>query len=165
MANRTTAAAPRRKVTLTRTYRAPIEEVWKMWTTREGIESWWGPDGFEVKVKKLELRPGGELLYDMVATAAPQIAFMKQAGMPLATPARIRITEVVPPQRLAYLHAADFIPGVEPYDVAYLVELEPAAEGTRLTLTFEAMHDRVWTDRAVEGWNMELAKLEKALAR
>jgi len=157
--------APRRKLTLTRTYRATPEQVWEMWTTREGIEAWWGPDGFEVKVRKLELRPGGELLYDMIATGAPQIAFMKQAGAPLSTAARIRITEVAPPHRLAYLHAADFIPGVEPYDVAYLVELAPAPEGVRLTLTFEAMHDETWTGRAVEGWKMELAKLEKALAR
>lgn len=158
-------AAPRRRITLERTYRATLEEVWEMWTTREGIESWWGPDGFEVKVRKLELRPGGELLYDMIATGPDQIAFMKRAGAPTTTAARIRITEVSPPRRLAYLHAADFIPGVEPYDVAYLVELAPAAEGVRLTLTFEAMHDETWTGRAVAGWNMELAKLEKALAR
>ena len=136
-----------------------------MWTTREGIEAWWGPDGFEVKVRKLELFPDGELLYDMIATGVPQIAFMKQAGAPLSTAARIRITEVSPPRRLAYVHVADFIPGVDPYDVAYRVELEPEAAGTRLTLTFEAMHDETWTGRAVQGWEMELTRLEKALAR
>ncbi|MBI5067886.1 MAG: SRPBCC domain-containing protein [Deltaproteobacteria bacterium] len=158
-------AAPRRRITLERTYQATLEEVWEMWTTRQGIEAWWGPDGFEVKVKKLELRPGGELLYDMIATGPDQIAFMKQANAPLSTAARIRITEVVPPRRLAYLHAADFIPGVEPYDVAYLVELAPEGKGTKLTLTFEAMHDEIWTGRAVQGWEMELARLGKALAR
>ncbi len=158
-------AAPRRQITLQRTYRATPEEVWEMWTTREGIEAWWGPDGFEVKVKKLELRPGGELLYDMIAVAPEMVAFMKQSGAPTTTAARIRITEVSPPRRLCYLHAADFIPGVEPYDVAYRVELDPVPEGVRLTLSFEAMHDETWTGRAVAGWNMELARLEKALAR
>jgi len=158
-------AAPRRRITLERSYPATPEAVWEMWTTREGIEAWWGPDGFEVKVRKLELRPGGELLYDMIAVGAPQIAFMKQAGAPLTTAASIRFTEVAPPRRLAYLHAADFIPGVEPYDVAYLLELAPEGKGTHLTLTFEAMHDETWTARAVEGWKMELAKLGKALAR
>lgn len=159
------ATVPRRQITLTRTYRATPEEAWEMWTTREGIEAWWGPDGFEVKVRKLELLPGGELLYDMIATGAPQIAFMRQAGAPLSTAARIRITEVSPPRRLAYVHVADFIPGVDPYDVACRVDLEPEAEGTRLTLTFEAMHDETWTGRAIQGWEMELAKLQKALAR
>jgi uncharacterized protein YndB with AHSA1/START domain len=152
-------------LTLTRTYRATPEQVWEMWTTLDGIEAWWGPDGFEVKVKKLELRPGGELLYDMIATGADQVAFMKQAGAPLSTAARIRITEVSPPRRLAYVHSADFIPGVEPYDVAYQVELEAVPEGTRLTLTFEAMHDETWTGRALQGWEMELRRLETALAR
>jgi uncharacterized protein YndB with AHSA1/START domain len=165
MTNRTTAAAtPRRRITLERTYQASIEEVWRMWTTREGIESWWGPDGFTVKVKRLDLRPGGELLYDMIAVAAPQIAFMKQAGMPLATPARARFTEVTPPRRLAYLHLADFIPGVEPYDVSHLVELTETPQGVHLRLTFDAMHAEEWTERAAEGWKLELAKLERALA-
>jgi uncharacterized protein YndB with AHSA1/START domain len=157
------AAAPRRKITLTRTYQATPDEVWEMWTTPQGIEAWWGPDGFEVKVRKLELQPGGALLYDMIAVGKDQVAFMRQAGAPLTTAARIRITEVSPPRRLAYLHAADFIPGVEPYEVAYQVDLEPVPEGTRLTLTFEAMHDELWTGRAVQGWEMELRKLERAL--
>jgi len=53
----------------------------------EGIESWWGPEGFTVTVQAMDVRPGGVLLYTMTATAAPQIAFMKQHGMPLSTPA------------------------------------------------------------------------------
>lgn len=158
-------AAPRRKLTLTRTFQATPEEVWEMWTTRQGIEAWWGPDGWEVKVRKLELRPGGELRYDMLPVVPEMVAFMKQAGAPRTTACSLRFTEVSPPRRLAYLHAADFIPGVEPYDVAYQVDLEPTPEGTRLTLTFEAMHDETWTGRAVQGWEMELGKLEKALSR
>ena len=33
-----------------------------------------------------------------------------------------------------------------------------------MTLTFDAMHDETWTERATQGWNMELDKLEKVLA-
>lgn len=33
------------RVRLERTYDATIDEVWRLWTTREGIESWWGPRG------------------------------------------------------------------------------------------------------------------------
>lgn len=153
----------KRRITLERTYRAPIEDVWDLWTTKEGIESWWGPEGFSVKVKKLELRPGGELLYDMIATAPEQVAFMKQAGMPLAVPARIIFREIVRLRRLEYTHLADFIPGVEPYDVATIVELHPAGERVRLVLSFDPMHDQVWTDRAVMGWESELGKLAKIL--
>ena len=60
----------RRKVTLERSFEASIEEVWDLWTTKEGIESWWGPDGFVVTVQKLDLRPGGEPS-NMTASAGP----------------------------------------------------------------------------------------------
>jgi uncharacterized protein YndB with AHSA1/START domain len=71
----------KRRITIERTYHAPIEDIWELWTTKDGIESWWGPDGFRVEVKKLDLCPGGALDYAMIATGADQIAFLKKAGM------------------------------------------------------------------------------------
>jgi uncharacterized protein YndB with AHSA1/START domain len=158
-------ARAQHRITLERTYKAAIEDVWDMWTTKEGIESWWGPDGFSVTVRKIDLRPGGELHYAMTATAPPQIAFMNKAGMPLTTEAKVTYTEVSPPRRLAYTHLADFIPRVEPYAVAHLIELTQTADGVRMVLTFDAMHDDEWTKRAVAGWEMELNKLSKALTK
>ena len=155
----------KRRITLERTYTASLQDVWDMWTTKEGIESWWGPDGFSVKVRKLDLRPGGECHYGMTATAAPQIEFMKKHGMPLTTEAKLTYTEVSPPRRLAYSHLADFIPGVEPYRVAHLIELTPLGDSVRMVLTFDAMHDDEWTNRAKTGWEMEIGKLAKALAK
>ncbi len=157
-------AAPRRRITLERTYPSPIEDVWDLWTTTDGIESWWGPEGFSVKVRKLDLRPGGVLEYAMTATAPAQVEFMKRAGMPLSTDVRITLTEVVAPRRLAYTTLADFIPGVEPYPVETVVELHPGAQGVRMVLTFDAMHDETWTQRSVMGRESELGKLAKVLA-
>ena len=153
------AAAPRKRITLERVYRAAIQDVWELWTTKDGIESWWGPGGFVVTVRALDLRPGGELRYAMTAVDPPQVAFMKRAGMPLTTECRVTFTEVVPRRRLAYVHLADFIPGVEPYDVATVVELHATPEGVRMVLTFDAMHSDEWTERAVMGWDSELGKL------
>lgn len=45
-------------IRLERTYNASADEVWDLWTTSGGIESWWAPDGFDVKVIKLDLKPG-----------------------------------------------------------------------------------------------------------
>jgi uncharacterized protein YndB with AHSA1/START domain len=160
--NRPTAAQP--PVVLERTCQASVAEVWELWTTREGIESWWGPDGFSVTVREIDLRPGGRLLYTMRATAPQTVAFMKQQGMPEATEAQIRFLEVVPPRRLRYLHLVDFVPGVKPYQVATELELHQAPGGVRLVLTLERMHDEVWTGRAVSGWENELCKMEKQLA-
>jgi uncharacterized protein YndB with AHSA1/START domain len=157
-------AAPRRRITLERTYPSSIEEVWDLWTTKDGIESWWGPEGFSVKVRKLDLRPGGVLEYAMTARAPAQVEFMKKAGMPLTTDVRIAITEVVARRRLGYTTLADFIPGVEPYAVETVVELHPGAQSVRMVLTFDAMHDETWTQRSVMGRESELGKLAKVLA-
>jgi uncharacterized protein YndB with AHSA1/START domain len=153
----------RKRISLERVYQADVQDVWDLWTTKEGIESWWGPGGFAVTVRKLDLRPGGELLYVMTAIDPPQVEFMKKAGMPLSHDARITFTEIVPRRRLAYIHLADFIPGVDPYDVATVVELHPSERGVRMVLTFDAMHDEEWTRRATMGWESELSKLEALL--
>ena len=149
---------------LERFFTATVQEVWALWTTPEGIESWWGPDGFDVEVRAIDLRPGGELAYVMTATAADQVDFMKKAGMPLATEARLTFTEVDPPRRLSYNHRADFIPGVEPYLVATEVEIEAVGGRVRMALSIEAMHDEDWTERAVKGWENQLDQLAAVLA-
>ena len=153
-----------KRITIERVYAATLEDVWSLWTTREGIESWWGPDGFAVAVRELDLRAGGELRYAMTAVAPDTVAFMKAQGMPTTTEARLRYTEVAPRRRLAWLHAVDFIPGVAPYDVGSAVEMSRTPSGVRLVMTLDRMHDDVWTQRAAMGWENELGKLGKALA-
>ena len=153
----------RRRVSIERTFNGTVEDIWELWTTKEGIESWWGPDGFSVKVHRLDVRLGGELLYAMTADALDQIDFLKKAGMPLTTESVVTYTDVVPLQRLGFTQLADFIPGVKPYGVATTVELEPIPRGVRLVLTLDAMHDEHWTRMAVMGWESELGKLARLL--
>ena len=154
----------RRRVSIERTFAgAAAEDVWALWTTKEGIESWWGPDGFEVNVRRLDVRLRGELLYAMTATAPDQIEFLKKAGMPLTTESLVRYTNVVPLERLAFTQVADFIPGVKPYEVATTVAFEMIPEGVRLVLTLDAMHDEHWTKLAVMGWEQELDNLGRML--
>jgi uncharacterized protein YndB with AHSA1/START domain len=153
----------RRRVSIERTLGGTAEDVWELWTTKAGIESWWGPDGFVVKVRRLDVRLGGELLYAMTATAPEQIEFLKKAGMALTTESLVTYTDVVPLKRLAFTQMADFIPGVKPYEVATAVELETVPQGVRLVLTLDAMHDEYWTKMAVMGWENELDKLGRVL--
>ncbi len=153
----------RRRVSIERTFNGTIEDVWELWTTKEGIESWWGPDGFSVKVRRLDVRLGGEMLYAMTADAPDQVDFLKKAGMPLTTESLVTYTELLPLQRLGFTQLADFIPGVKPYEVATTVELETIPQGVRLVLTLDAMHDEQWTRMAVMGWESELGKLARVL--
>jgi uncharacterized protein YndB with AHSA1/START domain len=153
----------RRRLTIERSFNAPIGEVWELWTTKDGIESWWGPPGFEVKVRRLDVRRGGELLYVMTAVAPEQIEFLKKAGMALTTESLVTYTEVVLRKRLAFTQMADFIPNVKPYEVAQTVDFETQQEGVRLVMTLDAMHDEYWTNMMVMGWESELGKLAKLL--
>lgn len=152
------------RITLERTFAATIDEVWAMWTTKDGIESWWGPGGFAVFVRELDVRPGGTLLYEMRAMDPEMIAFCQRANVPVSTVSRITYTEVIAPRRLEYHHPTDFIPDrPEPYDVVTTLDLHAGAHEVRMILTFDAMHSEEWTRRQTMGWESELAKLATAL--
>lgn len=154
----------RPKLTLERTFPATPEELWELWTTRDGMESWMGPEGFTVAVDELDLRPGGALVYAMTAVGPDQVEYMTRAGMPLVNVQRATFLAVEPPRRLVYRNIADFVPGVEPFEVETVVELAPVEGGTRLVLTFDAMHDESWTEMSRLGRESELHKLADLLA-
>jgi uncharacterized protein YndB with AHSA1/START domain len=127
--------------TLERDYRATLEEVWALWTTKEGIESWWGPEGFSVTVQHLDLRPGGEL----------------------ATEVSLAYAEVEHLRRLSYTTSTDFVPDVEPYASTTRVSFSPEPPGVHMVLSFSPMHDEEWTQRARLGHESELVRLEAIL--
>jgi uncharacterized protein YndB with AHSA1/START domain len=146
-----------------RTYQHSAEEVWNLWTTKAGIESWWGPEGFTVTVNELDLKVGGGIIYTMTATGPDQIAFMKQADAPLASDTIVTFTELDAPRRLAYSTLADFIPGVTPYDVNTVVDIESTGDGVHMSITVDVMHDELWTERSRMGEEMQLLKLDALL--
>ena len=145
--------------TVRRTYPAAPEEIWRLWTTPEGIGQWWAPQGFASEVQTLELRPGGTLVYTMTATGPEQIEFMNSAGLPLSTQSRKTFTEIDPPRRLAYRSLIDFVPGRQPYEHLTVVELAAVDGGTEVTMTMGALHDDEWTQRLVAGRRNELDNL------
>lgn len=156
----------KKRINLQRTFAAALDLVWELWTTKEGIESWWGPPGFEVKVSKLELRAGGALEYTMTAVAEPQIAFMKQHNQPLSTALKARYTKVSPMTAASWMNLADFIPGIDPYEVETRLTLTAlSADSVRVDLELDAMHDEFYTSMATQGWESELGKLAAVIER
>lgn len=150
---------------LERTYDAPAELVWELLTTAAGLEEWWAPDGFESRVSELELRPGGQLRYTMTATAPEQVAFMRNAGMPLSSELCKTFTEAAPPTRLAYLSLIDFVPDHEPYDHLTTIDVEPAGGRTNVVMTVDPLHDETWTRQHRAHRGDELDNLEAAIRR
>lgn len=148
-------------ITIEREYATSPETIWRLWTTAEGIESWWAPDGFTVTVHKIDARLGGELIYTMTATAPEQIEFLRAAGLPLATESRKTFTALEEDGLLAYDSLVDFVPGMDPYEFSTVVELAGDGARTKVTMTMEALHDAVWTERLVAGRENELSNLSK----
>ena len=163
MADRQTTATGD-KIRIERVFDTSAQTIWRLWTRVEGIQSWWAPDGFTVKVVKLDLKPRGELVYTMTATGAEQITFMRGAGMPLTTESRKTFTEVVEPRRIAYLSLVDFVPNHAPYEFLTVVDLEQIGERTKIVMTVDRMHDEVWTGRLVAGRENELENLRSVIA-
>ena len=145
-----------------RTYRADVEELWALWTTKDGFESWWGPDQFRAEVHSIEARPGGALRYDMVADTPEAIAAMEQMGAPTSQPCRGSFTEFRPYERLVLTQLIDFLPGVDAYDSSMTVDFFPLAAGeVRMVVTLSQMHDAPTTAMQREGFTSQLAKLDR----
>jgi uncharacterized protein YndB with AHSA1/START domain len=159
-----TPQASRPVIRLERRYEAAVEDLWYLWTTKEGFESWWGPEGFRVAVRKLDLRVGGELEYDMIAVAPEQIEFMKKANMPASHGTRGTFAQIVPFERLEIIHMIDFIPGSRPYENRTCVEFFPEGNHVRMVISVDEHHDKEWTRLATLGWESQLTRLPAALA-
>jgi len=53
--------AESRELTITRTFDASREKVWRAWTDPAHLAAWWGPEGFTNPVCELDVRPGGAI--------------------------------------------------------------------------------------------------------
>jgi len=151
-------------LTFERSYEARVEDLWELWTTPEGFESWWGPEGFRVEVRALDLRVGGELVYDMIASDPEQVAALERQGMAASHATRGVFVEVAPPTRLRIRHRIDFLPEGEPYDHDMLLELFAEGARVRMVVTVDPHRDEVWTRAASEGFLSQLQRLPAALA-
>lgn len=152
-------------VVIERTYKASSQELWDLWTTKDGFESWWGPEGFRVEVHALEARLGGLLHYDMIADTPEMVEGMKRLDRPPSHETRGRYSEFQPHERLVLTHVIDFLPGVEPYESVIRVEFLPAGEAVRMVVTLEPLHDEATTRMSAAGFTSQLTKLDRRFER
>ncbi len=85
------AGAAERTMVLQRVIHAPKTMVWGAWMNAETLPRWWGPDGFSCRTKRIDLRTGGEWLFDMIAPDGTVF------------PNHHRYIEVRPEERIGYI--------------------------------------------------------------
>lgn len=137
-----------RTATLRRTLPATPEQVWRMWSTKDGLESWYFPDYLRPAVRELDLRAGGR--YRIVA---PGLAFEAEGTF----------LEVSPPTRLRLRVAFPFDEARPVFDREEHVTLRATPQGCEVTLTSSPLPDE-GARSAVEGaWALALHRLEAAL--
>ena len=160
----TAPATTKKTFTLERMLKASPEKVWQMWTTREGLERWWGPEGFSVQVLHIDVRVGGHFELIMKTDVPEIVAMLKEGGMSASNRLRGDYTVVEPNRRLAYTNAVDFVPGVAPYRPRPGSSSRPSTVAPASRSPTTSCTTRLWTERARMGWEQEIGKLERALA-
>lgn len=84
-----------REMVISRLVQAPRRLVRQSFTSAEHLGRWWGPDGFRTTTSHFELRPGGRWVHVMQRPDGTDY------------PNQITWREVVPSERLTYLHFGD----------------------------------------------------------
>ena len=120
-----------RMMVLTRVIRAPRAAVWGAWMNAESLPKWWGPDGFSCRTKRIDLREGGEWVFDMIAPDGTVF------------PNHHRYGRVIPEARLDYalLWGED-----GPKHADAWATFEDAEGATRVTLCMVMATRKEWED-------------------
>lgn len=143
-----------------RTFKAPRQLVWDVWTQPEHIANWWGPKGYYTRVEEYDFRPGGKWKYVMVGTNGQEHAVV---GI---------FETILEPEKI--VTTDNFGEGHEAVGVAempgilkLIVELEDLGEHTRLTLTqthtTEAEKEKHRAMGVMQGWASSFEKIDEYL--
>jgi uncharacterized protein YndB with AHSA1/START domain len=132
-----------------RWFEAPSRSLWALWTSKEGLESWWSPEGFAMEVLALEAHPGGRIEFryaEAGSDANPRWqAELRAKGLSGSWEARGTFLEVDLPSRLVFRQDLDFGPRSRLQEYRMAAEFRTQASGTLLTLTAEATPSKHWT--------------------
>ena len=146
-----------KSVVIERTFNAPIELIWQLWTDPDHFKNWYGPAGFTVPLAEMNVQEGGKRL---ICMASPD------GKMKMWTTGEF--TEIIPNERLVYTESMSDEHGNElpPYDSSHpakttvIVQLEALDGRTKMVMT----HEGVPADSpGASGWEQAFVKLEAHL--
>lgn len=142
-----------RQIVISRTFDAPRELVWNIWTDPKHVDQWWGPDGFRNETFESNLRPGGMWRYMMHGPDGTDY------------PNRVVYQEVVAPTRLVYIHGSDVDndPNTFHVTIAFVEHQKQTTVTMRSLFPTKAHKDAVIAFGAIEGGKQTLARLGEYL--
>jgi len=155
---RTTTQKPiaEREITLVRTFDAPRELVFSMWTDAKNLAQWWGPHQFDNPVCEADARPGGPIVIHM---RGPDGNVHVMGGAYL---------EITPPSRIVFTTTVDD-DGVRILEGHNVVTFEEAGGKTKMTLQSKVAGFTEITKFMVggfdAGWTQSLEKLQALVAQ
>ena len=147
--------SPRDAVVIERTFDAPADLIWQMWTDPEHFNAWYGPDGASIPTAEMDVRVGGRRLVCME---------VQSPGGPMQMWFTGEYREVVPNEHLVYTESmsdenGNVAPGLaegHPETTEVRVELLEVGGRTRMVMT----HSGVPADSpGAAGWAMAFKKL------
>jgi uncharacterized protein YndB with AHSA1/START domain len=146
------AIAADQQLVITRTFDAPPELLFALWTQREHLLNWFAPrDGdrdFTTPSAEVDVRPGGEY----------RICIRSPDGVDY--PMRGTYREVTPPRRLVFTHAwENTTAGPIGHETLITVTFEPEGAGTRLTFRQAFFTSVASRDSHRGGWSECLDRL------
>ena len=84
-----------REIVLSRVINAKREYVFAAWTNPSHLPRWFGPAGFAVETKEIDIRVGGVWRFEMIAPAGQRF------------PSRMQFRRIEPPRLIEFDHGAD----------------------------------------------------------
>lgn len=162
-----------KKIVIERVFDAPVEAVWRAWTTPEEVQKWWGPEGFTSPSIKIDLQVGGKYIYAMRGPEGTEWdKVMYSAGV---------FEEIVPLKKIVVTDYFSDAEGNEadptdygmdknvPTKMTAIIEFEALDDNkTKLTLSYptpenEAQFEAMKKSGMQEGWQSSLNKLAGTL--
>ena len=154
---------PANNVVIERTFDAPRQLIWQMWTDPDHFKAWYGPGGASIPEAQMDVRVGGSRLVcmEMQTPNGPMQMWFTGVYKEIVENERLVYTESMSDEHGNVMSPAEMgAPGDHPTTTEVIVELEDRNGGTRMVLT----HAGVPSDSpGATGWNMALNGLEAHL--
>ena len=125
-------------VRIERTFNAPIEVVWRMWTEAGAFEQWYGPGGMSVTVCEMNAVVGGRRKIKMAMQTPERSMTMWFVGEfeVVEAPSRLVYTEAMADEAGAVIPPAQMgMPEGAPESTKVVVELSEADGVTHMVMT------------------------------